>query len=79
MGLELTEINSFAHPIPAEQAQAMITQLRGTIEAEGKVQQEITQLQQTKEKKIYSDPRLAGAKEVVERIFVRTPEIIKDL
>lgn len=79
IGLDILALNSFSKPIPEDDVKTVLEQTAKKLDAMKEQQQWVIQAKQEQEKRIYSDPRLAGAQQVADRIFVHTEEIMKTI
>lgn len=79
IGLDIIEINSFAHPLSTGDMETLLETTRTLVDAETATEKQVIQTKKAEQKKIYNDPKLADAKEVVARIFGRIPILMQNL
>jgi len=77
--LDIAEINSFSHPLAIDVTQQILETMREKVKEKHVAEQQVITIQKEAQKKIYNDPRLSRAKNVVEWIFDRIPTILDSL
>ncbi len=76
-GFVLLDINMYSKPLSHEATQTLLETCRQEIAQEKSVRVKQAETQKAEEKKIYADPHLAAAKEVLVWIFERTALVLE--
>jgi hypothetical protein len=76
-GFNVDYINFVDNPVPNDEVTRIIETSKKEQERKKEEEKKMVVQKQEAEKKIFEDPRLAGDKKVIERIFARTEQAIE--
>jgi hypothetical protein len=79
LGFDLLDINSFSKPLDATAVKNILDTSRKEVQKEKEEESRQIQAKSEQEQKAYTNRRLLTAKEVVARIFEKTPIVLESM